>query len=496
MRPSSIPFLRTLNAVSELPAELSRLRDLANNVWWCWQPEAMALFKGMDPDLWEECGHNPIAMVESTPPNRLRDLASDVTFVTRLKKICEDFDSYMAQPLVTDTLEDGTTVVSPERPIAYFSTEYGLHESLQLYSGGLGVLSGDHLKSSSDERLPLIGVGLFYLNGYFQQTVDKSGHQNPQYPENQPACLPLEAMLDDKGDPLMISLPLGSRTLYARIWKLQVGRVPLYLMDTNVSKNSDDDRRITARLYEADRDVRMRQEILLGIGGVRMLAALGITPSVWHMNEGHSAFLVLERLRQHMTGDDLTLDEAKTLVRSSCVFTTHTPVDAGNERFSVDLMSRYFQPYAEMLGLEWADWHGDRLELRRAINCYGETTTGKNDNARRVVYLSSLARQVLEDQYRITGPKGSVFCISNLQHYHSRWKRYCKVNGLPDIAPYEIRHTFVSISDALPEAQMKKLVGHSQSMDTYGVYGHEVQGEGEEISRNLDAIFSKILSAT
>lgn len=356
MRPSSIPFLRTLNAVSELPAELSRLRDLANNVWWCWQPEAMALFKGMDPDLWEECGHNPIAMVESTPPNRLRDLASDVTFVTRLKKICEDFDTYMAQPLVTDTLEDGTTVVSPERPIAYFSTEYGLHESLQLYSGGLGVLSGDHLKSSSDERLPLIGVGLFYLNGYFQQTVDKSGHQNPQYPENQPACLPLEAMLDDKGDPLMISLPLGSRTLYARIWKLQVGRVPLYLMDTNVSKNSDDDRRITARLYEADRDVRMRQEILLGIGGVRMLAALGITPSVWHMNEGHSAFLVLERLRQHMKGDDLTLDEAKTLVRSSCVFTTHTPVDAGNERFSVDLMSRYFQPYAEMLGLEWADF--------------------------------------------------------------------------------------------------------------------------------------------
>ena len=150
----------------------------------------------------------------------------------------------------------------------------------------------------------------------------------------------------------------------------------------------------------------------------------------------------------------------------------------------------------EINGLEWADWHGDRLELRRAINCYGETTTGKNDNARRVVYLSSLARQVLEDQYRITGPKGSVFCISNLQHYHSRWKRYCKVNGLPDIAPYEIRHTFVSISDALPEAQMKKLVGHSQSMDTYGVYGHEVQGEGEEISRNLDAIFSKILSAT
>lgn len=356
MRPSSIPFLRTLNAVSELPEQLSRLHDIAGNVWWSWQPEALALFRSMSPELWEKCDHNPIYMVENTPPARLRDLAADMTFVNRLNKLAEKFDAYMAQPVVSENAEDGTPVISPERPVAYFSTEYGLHESLQLYSGGLGVLSGDHLKSSSDERLPLIGVGLFYLNGYFQQTVDKNGHQNPQYPENQPASLPLEAMLDDKGEPLMISLPLGTRTLYARIWKLQVGLISLYLMDTNVPQNNDDDRRVTARLYEADRDVRMRQEILLGIGGVRMLATLGITPSVWHMNEGHSAFLVLERLRQHMKGDDLTLDEAKTLVRSSCVFTTHTPVDAGNERFSVDLMARYFQPYAEMLGLEWADF--------------------------------------------------------------------------------------------------------------------------------------------
>ena len=356
MRPSSIPFLRTLNAVSELPEQLSRLHDIACNVWWSWQPEALALFRGMSPELWEKCDHNPIYMVENTPPERLRDLAADMTFVTRLNKLAEKFDAYMAQPVVSETMEDGTPVISSDRPVAYFSTEYGLHESLQLYSGGLGVLSGDHLKSSSDERLPLVGVGLFYLNGYFQQTVDKNGHQNPQYPENQPGSLPLEAMLDDKGEPLMISLPLGSRTLYARIWKLQVGLISLYLMDTNVPQNNDDDRRVTARLYEADRDVRMRQEILLGIGGVRMLAALGITPSVWHMNEGHSAFLVLERLRQHMKGDDLTLDEAKILVRSSCVFTTHTPVDAGNERFSVDLMARYFQPYAEMLGLEWADF--------------------------------------------------------------------------------------------------------------------------------------------
>ncbi len=353
MRPSTIPFLRTLNAVSELPASLNRLLDIAGNVWWCWQPEALALFQEISPELWEECGHNAMYMVKNTPAARLRELGENEAFVSRVKALAEKFDAYMAQPLAADTMEDGTVSVSAERPIAYFSTEYGLHESLQLYSGGLGVLSGDHLKSSSDERLPLIGVGLFYLNGYFQQLVDKKGHQNPQYPENYPSSLPLEPMLDDNGAPVMISLPLGNRTLHARIWKLQVGLISLYLMDTDVPENTDDDRRVTARLYEADRDVRMRQEILLGIGGVRMLAALGITPSVWHMNEGHSAFLVLERLRQHMKGDELPLEEAKTLVRSSCVFTTHTPVPAGNERFSVELMARYFQPYAKMLGLEW-----------------------------------------------------------------------------------------------------------------------------------------------
>ncbi|MCQ2443934.1 MAG: alpha-glucan family phosphorylase [Mailhella sp.] len=355
-RHSSIPFMRTINAVSELPSELSRLRDIASNLGGCWQPDAMDMFAGMDASLWESCGHNPLYMVENTSPERLRELAGDPAFTARLSSLTERFDAYMAQPLLSDTLEDGTTTVSADRPIAYFSTEYGMHESLQLYSGGLGVLSGDHLKSSSDERLPLIGVGLFYLNGYFQQTVDKSGHQNPVYPENHPANLPLEPILDADGSRLLISLPLGNRTLYARVWRLQVGLVPLYLLDTNVPENSDDDRRITARLYEADRDVRLRQEILLGMGGVKMLAALGIAPSVWHMNEGHSAFLIIERLRQHMRADELTLEEAMTLVRSSCVFTTHTPVPAGNERFGVDLMARYFQPYASMLGMSWSDF--------------------------------------------------------------------------------------------------------------------------------------------
>ena len=355
LRPSSIPFLRTLNATASLPGRIGRLRDLASNMWWCWQPEAEALFSAMDADLWEASGHNPSFMVENTPYARLEELARDEGFLACLDSLAKKLDDYMAEPLLSMP-EDDEPVLSHDRPVAYFSTEYGLHESLQLYSGGLGVLSGDHLKSASDERIPLVGVGLFYLNGYFQQMLDKNGHQTAVYPENMPAALPLEVVPDAKGTPMLISVPLGGHKLYARIWKLQVGRVPLYLMDTNVPENSEDDRRVTARLYEADRDIRLRQEMLLGMGGVRMLFSLGITPSVWHMNEGHSAFLVLERIRQHMKADGLSLDEAKELVRSSCVFTTHTPVDAGNERFNTDLMNRYFQGFAKDLGMEWGDF--------------------------------------------------------------------------------------------------------------------------------------------
>lgn len=351
LRPSTIPFLRRLNTVSELPQELSRLHELSRNLWWCWHPQAEELFRCIDPELWESCGHNPVPLLEKASPARLKELAADEAYKSRLREVMESLDSYLARPCVTRG-----DALCEERPIAYFSTEYGIHESLPLYSGGLGVLSGDHLKSASDERLPLVGVGLFYLNGYFRQQLDANGHQIPLYPENSTSALPLTAIRDEKGDPLLISLPLDGRTLHARIWKLQVGRIPLYLMDSNVPQNSDEDRGITARLYEADRDVRLRQEILLGMGGVRLLAALGITPAVWHMNEGHSAFLTLERIQQRMKGDDLSLAEAMILVRSSCVFTTHTPVDAGNERFSVDLINRYFHTYTESVGLDWQDF--------------------------------------------------------------------------------------------------------------------------------------------
>lgn len=345
---STTPYLRTLTAVAELPPSLSRLRELAYNMWWCWHPDAMALFEDLNPLAWHEQDSNPVLMVEEADPAVLEELSRNTPFLTRYHKVMEQFDAYMQEPWHPIP----NSPINSNSPVAYFSTEFGLHESLPLYSGGLGVLSGDHLKSASDLNIPLIGVGLLYKNGYFRQRLDKNNRQVAVFPENNFDTLPLTRVLDDQKKPLEISLELPSRTLYAQIWLCQVGRTPLYLMDTDISKNTDDDRRITARLYESDRDLRLRQEILLGMGGVRMVRKLGYLPAVFHMNEGHSAFLALERIRLAMVEDDLSFVEAAELIRGSTVFTTHTPVDAGNERFSVELIERYFPSYAQSIGME------------------------------------------------------------------------------------------------------------------------------------------------
>ena len=353
---STSPFLRSLTVVASLPDALSRLRELANNVWWCWHQDAVNLFKELSPTAWETSGHNPLLVIEEAEPERLQRLASNNNYLTRYHQVMRDFDAYMGAPLTETGQLGADNGVDASHPIAYFSTEYGLHESLPLYSGGLGVLSGDHLKSASDTGMPLIAIGLLYKNGYFRQSIDQQGMQVPLYPENNFAHLPLELMRDVQNSALEVHLELPGRTLSAQVWRCQVGRIPLYLLDTNIVKNTEDDRRITARLYEADRDVRLRQEMLLGMGGVKLTRKLGLAPAVYHMNEGHSAFLVLERIRQHIRHDGLTVVEAAELVRGSCVFTTHTPVDAGNERFSVEQISRYFQNTAASMGLSWDEF--------------------------------------------------------------------------------------------------------------------------------------------
>ncbi len=348
---STSPNLHSLTAIAELPKDISRLREVAYNLWWCWQPDAWKLFSMLNPQVWEKSDHNPVRVVEEANPEHLQRLAKDFDFCATYQRLMLSYETYMREEP-----KSFGPVLNKDRPIAYFSTEYGLHESLPIYSGGLGVLSGDHLKSASDLNIPLVAVGLLYRNGYFRQQIDRDARQVPLYPENNFAELPIERVQEQDGSPVYMQFELPGRQLFVQIWRVKVGRISLYLMDTDIPMNTPDDRKITARLYEADRDYRLRQEILLGMGGVRMLGRLGIIPSVYHMNEGHSAFMVLERIRVAMSTRGMSLEEAKEMVRANTIFTTHTPVDAGNERFSEDQMQRYFTDYAASIGLSFQDF--------------------------------------------------------------------------------------------------------------------------------------------
>ena len=343
---STIPFLRSILAVAEVPKALIRLRDLAQNLWWCWNNKAKTLFSELNPQAWAR-NHNPIQVLEETDPERINAMIYNQDYMKRYDEVVAAFDSYMAQPLHAQSDH-----VTPKHPIVYFSTEYGLNESVPIYSGGLGVLSGDHLKSASDLAIPLIGIGLLYRKGYFKQRIDLSGRQVAEYPVNKFAHLPIRPMLDEDGEPLLVQVDLPGRALYARIWKMQVGRIPLYLLDSDVDKNTQEDREITANLYVGDRETRLLQEMLLGIGGIRLLRKLNLEPHVYHMNEGHSALLVIERLVECMNFG-MSYAEASRRVCSNTLFTTHTPVAAGNEAFSLELMQRYLGGVAARLGLSW-----------------------------------------------------------------------------------------------------------------------------------------------
>lgn len=350
---SATPYLRNLTAVANLPPALARLRELAYNLWWTWNPEALELFASLNPALWPSMGNNPVRMLEQASKARLDTLVTDAHYLALYTRTLAAFDAYMKG---RDTLLPARSAIRRSAPVAYFSTEYGLHECLPIYSGGLGVLSGDHLKAASDLNLPLVGVGLLYRNGYFHQRLDKDGWQQADFPESDFSVLPVEVVKDDQGLPLEIPLDLPGRTLFARAWEIRVGRVTLYLLDSDTPKNTPEDRLITGRLYVPDRHTRVKQEMLLGMSGERLLRRLGLRPSVYHMNEGHSAFLALERVRACVQEDGLSCCEAFEAVRGNTVFTTHTPVEAGNETFPRDIMEYYFSHLAQKIGLSWADF--------------------------------------------------------------------------------------------------------------------------------------------
>lgn len=328
---------RTFVVQPRLPERLAALHKLAYNLWLAWHPEATALFRRVDRDLWKETDHSPVKLLGRVSQERYEQLAKDEGFLAFLDRVEAHFDAYMNTRSTWFT-EHHT---GPAPTIAYFSAEFGIHESVPVYSGGLGVLSGDHLKSASDLGLPLVGVGLMYREGYFRQYLTVDGWQQERYPENDFFNLPLIAEHTPTGEPLTVRVPMANREVVARVWRLQVGRVPLYLLDTNTAPNSPEDRGITARLYGGDHDMRIRQEIILGIGGVRALRALGKAPTVCHMNEGHSAFCGLERIRDLIETSGCDFATAREAVTAGTVFTTHTPVPAGNDVFAPQLVEHY-----------------------------------------------------------------------------------------------------------------------------------------------------------
>jgi len=324
-----------------LPPQLEGLRRLSYNMWWSWNPRARALFSRIDALSWSRY-RNPVEVLSL--PIAWHELLDDPTFKAEYTEILSAFDRYMAGGREHWFNREYSPSLSG--PIAYFCAEYGFHESLGIYSGGLGVLAGDHIKSASDMAMPFVGVGLLYKRGYFRQAIDAEGHQEHAYPDYDLAKLPILRVLDPTGEPLTVSVEVPGRDLYAAVWQVQVGRVPVLLLDTDIPDNAEWDRPITHILYVRGRETRLYQELLLGAGGVRALKALGVAPAVWHLNEGHSAFLLIERTRA-LVAEGVALEEALKRVRSTSIFTIHTPVAAGNERFESELVRRVAGPLYE-----------------------------------------------------------------------------------------------------------------------------------------------------
>lgn len=344
--------IRTFTVLPHLPDRLKALQKLAYNLWWCWNHEAVSLFRRIDDDKFDAMENSPVKLLSAIDQQRFEQLQRDDGFLAHMDRVEESFDRYMGAPTWYQETYAEAGAFKQECRIAYFSAEFGMHESVPVYSGGLGVLAGDHLKAASDLGIPLVGVGLMYREGYFRQYLNVDGWQQERYQENDFFNLPLIPELRPDGALLLISVPMPGREVQARIWRIQVGRVPLYLLDTNIQQNSPEDRQITSRLYGGDHDMRVRQEMILGIGGIRALSALGKKPTVCHMNEGHSAFCGLERIRCRMEENKLDFAAAREVVAAGTCFTTHTPVPAGNDMFAPQLIEHYLQSYPPALKLD------------------------------------------------------------------------------------------------------------------------------------------------
>jgi starch phosphorylase len=357
---------------SRLPVSLQSLERLAWNYWWSWSADGQSVFRDLDPEMWEDCEHNPRCLLARTDEFRLMQMGTDPEYIERVRRLASNFDSYMADARTWQPAHE-TPVITPEHPVAYFCAEYGIHNSLPLYSGGLGMLAGDHLKSASDLHLPLIAVGLLYRYGYFRQRLRRDGWQEEIYGETHPSVLPIKQVLDETGAPVQVEVLMRGRNVRAQAWRVDVGRITLYLLDTNIPENEEIDRWVTGHLYGGDRETRIVQEMMLGIGGVRLLRKLNVNPHVYHLNEGHSAFLTLELAREIIEAEGLTFADAAHAVRARCVFTTHTPVAAGNDEFDAALVQQCFgDSYERALNLP----HDEFFKLGRVNPSNAEESYG------------------------------------------------------------------------------------------------------------------------
>ena len=332
----------------QLPKRIEKLSEISNNLWWSWNTEFLRLLKKMDGDLWEESGKNPVKFLKHISQERLEAMSKDIGFLKEYDKVVSNFDGYM------NSKNTWFAKKYPEEKsdlIAYFSAEYGIDETMPIYSGGLGILSGDHLKSASDLGIPLVAVGLLYKNGYFNQKINGYGDQETEYKNIDLYDLPITPVKDNKGEDLTIYVKFPKRRIYLKVWQVNVGRVTLYLLDSDIDKNNEEDRDVTLRLYGGDQEMRIRQEIVLGMAGVNLLKTLELNPTVYHMNEGHSAFLTLEIIKNIIKEKQVSFEVAKDIASSKTVFTTHTPVPAGNDIFPLDLVKKYFKDFWPRLGL-------------------------------------------------------------------------------------------------------------------------------------------------
>ncbi len=352
-----------------LPETIEALERLSWNYWWSWSPDGTAVFRDLDQAVWNESEHNPRRLLRNVSGYNLMRMATDPVYVERVRRLAEGFDAYMSDSARTWAAGQ-LPAIKRERPVAYFCAEFGVHHSLPLYSGGLGILAGDHLKSASDLGLPLVGVGLLYHHGYFRQRIRRDGWQEETYQQISVEDLPLRPVLDEAGEPVRIELEMRGRRVFVQAWSVAVGRVTLYLLDTNLQENAPVDRLISGHLYGGDRETRCVQEMVLGIGGVRLLRRLRVEPHLFHLNEGHSAFLTLELTRE-LVAAGASFEDAAAEVRSRSAFTTHTPVAAGHDEFSAQLIESCFGPdYWDGLGLSREEFFdlgrinaGDESEL-------------------------------------------------------------------------------------------------------------------------------------